>query len=306
MIFIESQSNASYLLDLKSTTFADGTKKINIINKKSGTISDILYRVKSIPLVWIYEGDSELFDLISYVSAFRDIRSDIKITLYLPYVPYARMDRVELEEDVFTLKYFVNIINSLRFDKVTVLDPHSRVSLALLDRCTEDKASLEKLIAFVLENIKKKDGSKLTIMFPDRGAYERYTSSLCNLFQEFGIDSFIYGEKRRDWKTSTIKSFEIQNLGDKEIQNVLLVDDIFSSGSTMKKCIDSIRPIATGNIYVYCTHTEPASFLESKIEKVLDICDGYYTEISTLLGIMGNESFVRYKEKVNVLKVNSI
>lgn len=306
MIFIESQSNASYLLDLKSTTFADGTKKINIINKKSGTISDILYRVKSIPLVWIYEGDSELFDLISYVSAFRDIRSDIKITLYLPYVPYARMDRVELEEDVFTLKYFVNIINSLRFDKVTVLDPHSRVSLALLDRCTEDKASLEKLIAFVLGNIKKKDGSKLTIMFPDRGAYERYTSSLCNLFQEFGIDSFIYGEKRRDWKTSTIKSFEIQNLGDKEIQNVLLVDDIFSSGSTMKKCIDSIRPIATGNIYVYCTHTEPASFLESKIEKVLDICDGYYTEISTLLGIMRDESFIRYKEKVNVLKVNSI
>lgn len=306
MIFIESQSNASYLLDLKSTTFADGTKKINIINKKSGTISDILYRVKSIPLVWIYEGDSELFDLISYVSAFRDIRSDIKITLYLPYVPYARMDRVELEEDVFTLKYFVNIINSLRFDKVTVLDPHSRVSLALLDRCTEDKASLEKLIAFVLGNIKKKDSSKLTIMFPDRGAYERYTSSLCNLFQEFGIDSFIYGEKRRDWKTSTIKSFEIQNLGDKEIQNVLLVDDIFSSGSTMKKCIDSIRPIATGNIYVYCTHTEPASFLESKIEKVLDICDGYYTEISTLLGIMRDESFIRYKEKVNVLKVNSI
>lgn len=306
MIFIESQSNASYLLDLKSTTFADGTKKINIINKKSGTISDILYRVKSIPLVWIYEGDSELFDLISYVSAFRDIRSDIKITLYLPYVPYARMDRVELEEDVFTLKYFVNIINSLRFDKVTVLDPHSRVSLALLDRCTEDKASLEKLIAFVLGNIKKKDGSKLTIMFPDRGAYERYTSSLCNLFQEFGIDSFIYGEKRRDWKTSTIKSFEIQNIGDKEIQNVLLVDDIFSSGSTMKKCIDSIRPIATGNIYVYCTHTEPASFLEDKIEKVLDICAGYYTEISTLLGIMGDESFVRYKEKVNVLKVNSI
>lgn len=306
MIFIESQSNASYLLDLKSTTFADGTKKINIVNKKSGTISDILYRVKSIPLVWVYEGDSELFDLISYVSAFRDIRSDIKITLYLPYVPYARMDRVELEEDVFTLKYFANIINSLRFDKVTVLDPHSRVSLALFDRCTEDKESLEKLIAFVLGNIKKKDGGKLTIMFPDRGAYERYTSSLCNLFQEFGIDSFIYGEKRRDWKTSTIKSFEIQNLGDKEIQNVLLVDDIFSSGSTMKKCIDSIRPIATGNIYVYCTHTEPASFLEDKIEKVLDNCAGYYTEISTLLGIIGNESFIRYKEKVNVLKVNSI
>ena len=306
MIFIESQSNASYLLDLKSTTFADGTKKINIVNKKSGTISDILYRVKSIPLVWVYEGDSELFDLISYVSAFRDIRSDIKITLYLPYVPYARMDRVELEEDVFTLKYLANIINSLRFDTVTVLDPHSRVSLALFDRCTEDKASLEKLIAFVLGNIKKKDGSKLTIMFPDRGAYERYTSSLCNLFQEFGIDSFIYGEKRRDWKTSTIKSFEIQNLGDKEIQNVLLVDDIFSSGSTMKKCIDSIRPIATGNIYVYCTHTEPASFLEDKIEKVLDICTGYYTEISTLLGIIGNESFIRYKEKVNVLKDNSI
>lgn len=52
----------------------------------------------------------------------------------MPYIPHARMDRVQELEDVFTLKYFCQVINSLHFDKVIVRDAHSNVSLALLDR----------------------------------------------------------------------------------------------------------------------------------------------------------------------------
>ena len=38
----------------------------------------------------------------------------------MPYISNARKDRAHREKDVFTLKYFANIINSLNFDNVYV------------------------------------------------------------------------------------------------------------------------------------------------------------------------------------------
>ena len=58
----------------------------------------------------------------------------IKVSLFMPYIPNARMDRVKVDEDTFTLKYFAEIINSLSFTSVSVLDPHSSVSEALIER----------------------------------------------------------------------------------------------------------------------------------------------------------------------------
>ncbi len=50
------------------------------------------------------------------------------VSLDMPYIPNARQDRVKGENDVFTLKYFAEFINSLDFDRVFVLDPRSNVS----------------------------------------------------------------------------------------------------------------------------------------------------------------------------------
>lgn len=43
------------------------------------------------------------------------------------------MDRVKNPDEVFTLKYFCEFINDLKFDVVYVNDPHSDVSMALLN-----------------------------------------------------------------------------------------------------------------------------------------------------------------------------
>ncbi len=43
------------------------------------------------------------------------------------------MDRVKNSDEVFTLKYFAEFINDLKFDTVEVGDPHSNVSTMLID-----------------------------------------------------------------------------------------------------------------------------------------------------------------------------
>jgi ribose-phosphate pyrophosphokinase len=57
------------------------------------------------------------------------------VELIMPYIPYARQDRKCDEGESFTLKVFTNLINSANFSKVTVIDAHSDVALALLNNC---------------------------------------------------------------------------------------------------------------------------------------------------------------------------
>ena len=90
---------------------------------------------------WKYESDEELVSLIYLVNHLRDKLDVAEISLKMQYLPNARMDRTVNKEEVFTLKYFCGIINSLNFKRVLVLDVHSNVSIALLDRVIEIQQS---------------------------------------------------------------------------------------------------------------------------------------------------------------------
>ena len=68
-----------------------------------------------------YESDEELVRLIFITKHLKE-RFNAKVYLYMPYIPNARMDRVKSDTEVFTLKYFCEVINSLGFEKVFVLD----------------------------------------------------------------------------------------------------------------------------------------------------------------------------------------
>ena len=83
-------------------------------------------------ITWKYDGDEECILLWYLVNHIRDHDRDVRLRLLLPYIPNARMDRVKNADEVFTLKWFAEFINTLDFDDVLVDDPHSNVSAALL------------------------------------------------------------------------------------------------------------------------------------------------------------------------------
>ena len=72
---------------------------------------------KEATISWHFENNEEVVALI-YLTKHLRSHGVSKIELYMPYIPNARQDRVKVSDDVFTLKYFAWIINSLKFDKV--------------------------------------------------------------------------------------------------------------------------------------------------------------------------------------------
>ena len=204
---------------------------------------------------WKYESDAELFTLICARRHYAN--SDIQ--LILPYIPHARMDRVKDETDVFTLKYFCEIINSLNFSRIWVLDPHSNVSLALLDRVSQIPVMntinecLNRLVYEIGHDYDTETREKvyqdLVLFFPDEGSMKRYSSEVDFLPYAFGI-------KKRDWKTGQIQGLQLVNGELVKGKNVLIIDDICSRGGTFYHAAKALKEAGATNVYLYITHAE--------------------------------------------------
>lgn len=184
---------------------------------------------------WLYDNDSELFTLVCVV---KDIQSRIhhaRNILYMPYIPHARQDR-SVSGRLFTLKHFSDIINSLNFSIVVVLDPHSDVSTALLDRCL---CEYEEALHY--EAVEGADA----IMFPDAGAAKRYPT--CGL-------PVIIGNKHRD-REGRIDSYGLMNF-EAGTKRVVIRDDICSYGGTFVAAAKELRAHGVEHITLVVSHCE--------------------------------------------------
>lgn len=244
-------------LEIKVEHFPDGTQRImNFPNDL--VVSNPEWSTPYFEIVWLYEDDGEMFTLHCVVEHLRRVRnysSNMVINLVMPYVPNGRLDRIYSDNEVFTLKYFANFINGFNFNKVSVFDPHSNVTTALIDRI-HHLIYVSSLVEQAIDIIG--DDDNLTIYFPDEGAYKRYS----NLS---GIEDFpkLYGKKVRDWNTGKISHIDIYNeFNEKATENeicrrkVLMIDDIISYGGTMAYSADKLKEMGAVEIYAYASHTE--------------------------------------------------
>ena len=216
-------------------------------------------------ILWRYESDAELFTLYCLTQHIRRIFSEPKITLILPYIPNARMDRVKSEEDVFTLKYFAEAINSMNFTQVDVLDPHSAVSEALINNImiNTPEEEIKKAIAKCNPDM---------LFYPDEGAMKRY-AALAPMEYAFGV-------KKRDWSSGKILGLDIVG-SDVAGKNILIIDDICSRGGTFYHAAKKLKEAGAADIYLYITHCEDTIY-EGELLKDDSLIKRIYTTDSLL------------------------
>lgn len=206
-----------------------------------------------VSIVWCYENIGELFAIVCITRHLQE-KGMHHIHLYMPYCPNARMDRTKKDSDVFTLKYMAEIINNLHFDSAHIFDPHSDVSTALLNnvRVSQPTQFIEKAIEDIRRDMLPPDSKDEPILFyyPDRGAMERYKELFPNM-------PYLYGDKQRDWDTSKIVEMDVRGDHSKlQGANVLIIDDICSSGNTLYLAAKDLKALGAKRIFVYVSHTE--------------------------------------------------
>jgi ribose-phosphate pyrophosphokinase len=154
--------------------------------------------------------------------------------LILPCVPGQRQDRINLTGDVlFTIKSVAKIINSLGCPKVTILDPHSEATSALIDRC--HVIHVDDIWA---HHNPPGDQGYRAVIAPDAGASKR-AARMADLLKI----PLKQAKKKRDVSTGKLQGFECEDLvdlfhdneaepGSLDVPRVLVVDDLIDAGGT--------------------------------------------------------------------------
>lgn len=238
-------------------------------------------------IVWHFENNEEMI-AIMFLTRHLQSNGVVFVHLVMPYIPNARQDRVKTNEDVFTLKYFAEFINSLGFNSVTVLDPHSSVSEALIDNLIIE--SPERFIQRAINDVYTRERNLITF-YPDEGAMKRY-SGMLKMNYAFGI-------KKRDWRTGVIQGLDVSGQTDKiKDSAVLIIDDICSKGGTFYHSAKKLKELGAKNIYLYVSHCENSvlygDMIKSGLIEKVYTTNSIFTERHEKIEVMNyeNESYV--------------
>lgn len=203
-----------------------------------------------------YEDDSEELTIIAHLHSSDDVMAlllltdslhrnfgpNLQIDLEMPYIPYARQDRVCDDGEALAVKVFCDLINSQNYNSVTVMDPHSDVAPALLNRCyVINQGDLLDSLDLDIDNT--------VLVSPDAGA----TKKILAVAKARGFKEIVRADKIRDTTTGAITGTVVysEHIGDKDF---LIVDDICDGGRTFLELAKVLRPLTNGKIILFVSH----------------------------------------------------
>jgi len=227
---------------------------------------------------------NDIMELVMAVDALRRL-DDTPVVLFMPYVPYARQDRVCVPGESFSLKAFANIINGLNFHRVFVVDPHSDVVGAVFNNIhiITQKQIIHNFDSFVNTVISE----KALFISPDAGANKK-TSELAAYF---GHTSFIRADKLRDLATGKIKETIVY--ADKIEIPVVIADDICDGGRTFIELAKVLKSKGCPKVILYVTHGIFSQGFETLLANGIDqifTTDSYKTQTGGLQNVFKLEN----------------
>ena len=182
------------------------------------------------------------------------------IEVFLPYFPGARQDRVMVPGESLTVKVYANILNNAGVDNITIFDPHSEVTPALLDNCSiiNNHLFIKEIIKTLPENI--------LLISPDGGALKKIYK-VAAFLKDYEV---IECGKTRDVTTGKLSGFKV---GADDLKNrpCLIVDDICDGGGTFNGLAEELKRKNAGALYLAVSHgifSKGTDVLNTHFEKI--------------------------------------
>lgn len=210
--------------------FKDGQVSAKLIEsgdlhiKIRGNTYEDLFSMASIKEAWDYKNSTN---------------KNLTATLTIYCLIGQRSDRRFNKLESFDLKIVTNFINTMHFDKVEILHPHSSVALALINNSKELKNF--NYVKKTYESI----GNPILIS-PDAGAYKT-THEIAEKLDA----NLVPSNKIRINGAPVIK---IQ--GDVKGKDCLIVDDIADGGRTFMFLAEELKKQGANKVYLYVTHAQ--------------------------------------------------
>jgi ribose-phosphate pyrophosphokinase len=270
-----------FKIEYETLTFYGGEEHIKL--KKIPLVADNVLIVSSM------SSSSEVMTTFLATNALKNLFPEAKLELLMPYIPYARQDRIMVQGEPESIKVFANILNSFNFNKVFVLDPHSNVSTALINNVHVLNNNI--FVGNSFENIKsihKDEINDIILVSPDAGAEKKIYDVAKNL----DIENIVFGSKYRDVKTGKI--IKTTFVGDVKDKICVINDDIIDGGATFVELANILKNAGAKKVYLIVTHG-----IFSKGIDGLKVLDGVFTTNSI-------RNFTEYSPFVKTIDLNDL
>lgn len=301
-------NNETSDIKFEVSKFPDGQQQVKIINPKDiYSMNDSLGFSSFKNNVQIKSRLNNFKDLELIICATKSLRNlGVKeIHLYTPYFLGSRSDRKFEEGSNNYLKDVIcPIINSLNFESVTVIDPHSDVLEACLNNFKKvDNIALVRFATnnYQYDNKKKSDimSEDFIIISPDAGANKK----IFKVAEQIGYtEEIITCSKSRD-EQGKLSRVEVPLNNNHIGKDLIIIDDICDGGATFINIAKAVKKYfnhedfedSQPKIYLIVTH----GIFSKGYKELNQYFDGIYCT-NSYRDVADNE----YEEKTNVKQLN--
>ncbi|NGX46154.1 MAG: Ribose-phosphate pyrophosphokinase [Chlamydiae bacterium] len=214
--------------------FPDGEISVQILDNVRGRDVFVIQTIAREP-------NRYLMELLIMVDALK--RASAKsVTAIIPYFGYARQDRKDKPRVPITAKLIADLLQTAGVARVLTMDLHAGQIQGLLDIPVDNLYGLPYLAdALAKENLKK-----AVVVAPDLGAIKKARSYAKHLNLDFALI-----DKRRV-SSEEVEVYAI--IGDVDGKDVVLVDDLCSTGGTLVSAAAACKEAGAQRIFVAVTH----------------------------------------------------
>lgn len=232
-------------IPLRRLKFPGGEEHLAILHRPDVPIATTTSRVR---ITAHLDSSAEVMALLLLTDALRRTLPRPEIHLNLPYVPYARQDRVANHGEPLSIKVFCDLINAQGYASVYITDPHSDVTGALLDRVLINPSLHE--VTTVIDRT-----APAALVCPDAGARKKL-HAVSRRFPDLPV---IFADKLRDTRTGFITGTTVAMpttpISASPDAPLLVIDDICDGGRTFIELAKALRAQGCPNpLHLYVTH----------------------------------------------------
>ncbi len=192
--------------------------------------------------------NDKLCRLLFFLGALKDAGA-AKVTAVVPYLAYARKDARTKPRDPVTTRYFAQIFESVGMDCILTMDVHNLAAFDNAFRCPV--VHLEARMLFASHIIALSIGKDVCIVSPDVGGVKRarkFRDTLENSQdREVGL---AFMEKQRS--AGVVSSEGL--VGDVKGKMVIIIDDLISTGGTIRRTVEACARGGADRIIAMATH----------------------------------------------------
>ncbi len=186
--------------------------------------------------------NENLMELLIMLDALRRA-SPFRITAVIPYFGYARQDRKDQPRVPITAKLVANLLTGAGASRVLTLDLHAGQIQGFFDIPLDHLYSIDVFVEYFK---KIKVHNNLVVVSPDVGGIK-----LARAYAKRFRAGLAIVDKRRNSPEAT----EVMHiLGEVKGKNVIMVDDIIATGSSLAEAAKALRRAGAKKIYAAVAH----------------------------------------------------